>query len=141
MNEQDPIAPSITFLNSTGDITVTWEKDKEPEMLALIDQKMKAGYTFFILKPRLGGLLGHKRVVAETIADVKKAGSVIAPDALGKSIVMNLGDAEVSAAVAAGHATVMSAARGASMDTVRRAASAAEVAKSQTVAIRPITGG
>lgn len=141
MNTEETFAPTITFLNSTGDITISWEKDKEKEMLALIDKKMKDGYTFFLLKPRAGGLLGNKKVPAENIEQIRKAGSVVAPDALAKAVVMNLGDSDLSTAVAAGSATLVSTVKKATMDTVRRAVSAAEVVASQSVAIRPISGG
>lgn len=141
MNTVETFAPSITFLNSTGDITISWEKDKENEMLALIDKKMKDGYTFFLLKPRAGGLLGNKKVPAENLEQIRQAGSVVVPDALAKAVVMNLGDSDVSTAVAAGSATLVSTVKKTTMDSVRRATSAAEVVASQSVAIRPISGG
>lgn len=141
MNTEETFAPSITFLNSTGDITISWEKDKENEMLALIDKKMKDGYTFFLLKPRAGGLLGNKKVPAENLEQIRQAGSVVVPDALAKAVVMNLGDSDVSTAVAAGSASLVSTVKKTTMDTVRRATSAAEVVASQSVAIRPISGG
>ena len=141
MNTETIFQPTITFLNSTGDITISWEKDKEAEMLALIEKKMKERYTFFILKPRLGGILGNKKVAAESIEQVRKAGSVVIPDALAKAVLMNLGDTDVSQAVAAGNAGLVSTVKKVAMDSVGRAVSAAEVLKSQSVAIRPITGG
>lgn len=141
MNNETTFQPTITFLNSTGDITISWEKDKEAEMLALIEKKMKEGYTFFILKPRMGGLLGNKKVAVESIEQVRKAGSVVATDALAKSVVMNLGDDDVSQAVAAGNAGLVSTLKKATMETVGRAISAAEVVTNQSIAIRPISGG
>jgi ribosomal protein L12E/L44/L45/RPP1/RPP2 len=141
VNTEAMIQPTITFLNSSGDITISWEKDKEEEMLALIDKKMKESYTFFILKPRLGGLFGNKKVPAQNIEQVRKAGSVIAPDGLAKAVVMNLGDSDVSTAVAAGSASVVTIAKSAAMDTIRRATNAADVLKNQSIAIKPIHGG
>lgn len=141
MTTETTFQPSCTFLNSTGDITISWDKDKETEMLALIDKKMKEGYAFFILKPRLGGLLGNKKVEAKTIDQVRKAGSVVAPDALAKAVVMNLGDADLSTAVAAGQATLASTLKTTTMETVRRAATAVDVVKSQSIAVKPMAGG
>jgi hypothetical protein len=141
MNTETIHQPTITFLNSSGDITIGWEKDNEEHVLALIETKMKEGYTFFVLKPRLGGLLGNAKKPVISIDQVRKAGSVIAPDALAKAVSLNLGDAAVSAVVSSGHATLVSMAKVVSLDSVRRAANALEVIRSQTVAIRPLQGG
>jgi len=141
METVEQIIPSITFLNETGDITISWDKDNEEAMLALIEQKRKERYTFFILKPRLGGLLGHKKVEAESIEQIRKAGKVVADDALAKSIIMNLGDDAINTAVAAGQAHVVPLAKERSYDTVGIATSAKEVLRHQTLATRPIVGG
>jgi ribosomal protein L12E/L44/L45/RPP1/RPP2 len=141
MTTEATFQPSCTFLNSTGDITISWGKDQEAEMLALIEKKMQESFTFFILKPRLGGLLGNKKVEAQSIDQVRKAGSVVVPDALAKSVVMSLGDPDISSAVSAGQATVVSSEKKTTMETVRRAATAADVVKNQSIAVRPIAGG
>jgi len=133
------IQPSITFLNSTGDITISWEKDKETEMLALIEKKMQAGYTFFILKPRLGGLLGNAKQPAENIEQVRQSGSVVVPDALAKAM-LKLGDDDVSQAVAAGNAQLLPVERPKEME-VQRAATPEEVVQNQSIAMRPIVAG
>lgn len=141
MEVAEQFTPSITFLNESGDITITWDKQNEEAMLALIEQKRKEGYTFFILKPRLGGLLGNKKVEVESIEQARKAGSVVANDALAKAVTMNLGDTAVSAAVAAGHAQVVPLAKEKSIETVGIARNAEEVVRHQTLATRPIVGG
>jgi len=141
MEVAEQIIPSITFLNESGDITITWDKQNEEAMLALIEQKRKEGYTFFILKPRFGGLFGNKKVEVESIEQARQAGSVVANDALAKTVSMNLGDTAVSAAVAAGHAEVVPLAKERSFQTAGVARTAQEVVRNQTLATRPIVGG
>lgn len=134
-------APSVTFLNFSGDITLTWDKTNEAAMLALVEKKMKEGYTFFILKPRALSAFGTKKVVATSIDEIKAAGSVSVPDALAKKVMLNLGDADVSSVVEAGKASILSTVKDASMETLSRAKTAVEVVTRQTVAVRPLQGG
>jgi hypothetical protein len=52
------IQPSITWLNMTGDVTITWDEQNKEAVLELVRAKMKQGYTFFIwatVKPRPSG--------------------------------------------------------------------------------------
>jgi hypothetical protein len=141
MNTTEQIKPSITFMNSTGDITISWEKDKESEILALVQAKIDEGYTFFLLKPRAGGLLGTKKVPAESVEEIRAAGSFVAPDALAKSVVMNLGDNAVSKVVENGSARVTSIGKNKSMESVGTSRNAQEVVRSNSVAVKQIVGG
>lgn len=141
MTTTEQIQPSITFMNSSGDITISWEKDKETEMLALVQAKIDEGYTFFLLKPRAGGLLGTKKVPVDSIEEIREAGSFVAPDALAKSVVMNLGDEAVSKAVQSGTAHVTGIGKDKSMASVGVSRNAQEVVRSNSVAVRPISGG
>ncbi|MDO8415231.1 MAG: hypothetical protein Q7S87_03345 [Agitococcus sp.] len=133
--------PSITFLNMSGDVTLTWDASNEAAMLARIEAKMAAGFTFFILKPRLGGLLSPKKVPLTSIAQAKKAGAVTAPDALANTFVLNLGDADVNAMVSSGIAQLSNVIRPAQWDTIGRANTAKDVLTNQTIATRAIVGG
>ncbi len=45
-----------TFLNSHGDITISWTDDDHEEMLKVIEKKMNEGYVFFIIEPKFFGL-------------------------------------------------------------------------------------
>lgn len=133
-------APAITWLNMTGDVTITWDKSNETAILALIEAKMADGFSFFIIKPRFFGLLGKKKVPVDSIAEVRKAGKVVAADdSIAKSL-LKLDDAAVETVVHKGHAMLV---KGTAVpkETVRRAKTAAEVLQHQTVAIRPIVGG
>lgn len=140
MENTNQYQPYCIFMNSTGDITISWDAANEKDMLALIEKKMASGYTFFILRPSVLGALGLK-TAATSIEQVRKAGSVIAPDALAQAVVMNLGDPDLSAAVASGKVSLLPSAKKSDMETVRRGATAKEIVKNQSVAIRAVVGG
>ena len=59
---EQALQPSITWLNMSGDVTITWDATNRERILALVREKMNQGYTFFILKPRAFKLLGQKKV-------------------------------------------------------------------------------
>lgn len=141
MTTTEQIKPSITFMNSTGDITISWEKDKEAEILALVQAKLDEGYTFFLLKPRAGGLLGTKKIPAKSIDQIRAAGRFVAPDALAKAVVMNLGDDAVSKAVQSGSAHVAHIGKDKSMESLGISRNAQEVVQSNSLAFRVVTGG
>ncbi len=141
--EQDNIQPAITFLNMTGDVTISWDASNEAAMLALVEQKMKEGYSFFVLKPRMLSAFGKKKVRAKSIEAVKAAGSVVVADADVSRLMdkLKLHDPAVEAAVAAGHASLAKSEAPVDRDTIRRAKTPREVVGAQTVAVRPIVGG
>lgn len=135
--------PSICFLNRTGDITVSWDESNEAAVLDMVAQKMKEGYAFFILKPRLFGLGSPKKVRANSIAEVKAAGAVVVDDAAFEKMMSkaNVDDPQVEKALAEGTVKLVSADAAVSVDMVRRATSPQEVVRNQTVAVRRVVGG
>jgi hypothetical protein len=141
---QETFTPTMTLLNSTGDVTITWDEKEEASIFALVEAKMKEGYSFFILKPRRFGLPGHTKALVENVESLKDANHVVVPDDLVQHIVKKaLGDRDVEKVVQGGQAKLVSAdsrQRG-DLDTVRRTTSAKEVVKHQTVAIRPVVAG
>ena len=134
--------PCITFLNMTGDVTIAWDPANEAGVLAVVEQKMKEGFTFFILKPRFFGVFGHKQVRATEVEDIRKAGSVVVPEGAVKNIFAKLGDADLEALVANGDAEVIgrNSSKG-HLEMVGRAQTAGDVLMHQTVAVRRIVGG
>lgn len=137
------IQPSITWLNMTGDITITWDKTNEAEMLAVVEQKMKEGFSFFIMKPRFLSVFGSKKVRAESIADVAAAGGARLEDAEFQRMMgrLKLHDSTIEAVVSAGKAQLTKSDGQVDRSTIRRATTPAEVVQNQTVAVRRIVGG
>lgn len=134
--------PAITFLNLTGDLTISWDASNEAAMLALVEQKMKEGYSFFVLKPRVLSLLGKKKVKA-SLNEIAAAGSAVVDDETFYRMMdkLKLHDPAVEAAVASGKAKLTKSDAPVNKDTIRRAKDPADVVRHQTVAIRPIVGG
>lgn len=141
------MANNITFLNMTGDITIEWDAENADLIKAMVEKKMKEGYSFFVLKPRLGGLLGHKRVEVTEVSQLDSAtgaGAVSVPDALAEKMIKSLNDNDVGTLVANKKAKLVSKVEGNVhyLDTSHRAKSAEEVvSSSESVAVRRLAGG
>lgn len=144
--------PSITFLNMTGDITISWDEQNRDAILALVEQKMKSGHRFFIIKPRALGLLGNKKVPLTQLDQAAKAGSIVVPDDVARDILneakevpkrAKLDDDAVETVVASGKAqlTVVQGGKQTQYETQGVAKKAEQVLQNQTVAVRPIVGG
>lgn len=145
---QNTWTPCITWLNMTGDITITWDKAHEAEVLKLIEQKMKENYHFFVLKPRFLPFLPKKKVAVTSADQLVGANSVTlveegaakALDALGKEIAPQLDDAELEAGVRAGKLSLLKGGKS-SVVTSHRTSNPEEILRSQTVAVRAVVGG
>ena len=48
----------IKFLNTFGDITIEWEEEDHLKMLTVIQEKLDAGFQFYIVKDKFCGLPG-----------------------------------------------------------------------------------
>ncbi|MBC8737130.1 hypothetical protein F6X40_09955 [Paraburkholderia sp. UCT31] len=133
---------AITFLNSTGDVTLTWDEQNEERILAMVEEKMKAGFSFFVLKPRILGIPGNSKKRLKSIEQAKKAGHVVVPDNAVDQV-MNLGDKALEQAVASGDAKLVSSgtATGTNVVSIGRARKPSDVVGKQTLAVRPIAAG
>lgn len=140
---QNQFQPSICFLNRTGDITVSWDESNEAAVLEMVAQKMKDGYSFFILKPRFFGLASPKKVRANSIAEVKEAGSVVVDDSAFEKMMSKakVDDPQVEEALADGTMKLVGSDNTGSADAVRRATTPQEVVRNQTLAVRRVVGG
>lgn len=132
--------PGITWLNMSGDVTITWTPENEAHIKDLVERKMKEGYSFFVLKPRCLALLGKKKVKLTDATLLDGAVGVVVPDNVVESFVNQMGDHDVGTAVKSGKARLAKAPSGQN-ETLHRARSADEVVRSQSVAVRPIVGG
>lgn len=136
-------APAITWLNMSGDVTITWDDDNRDAIIALVKEKMAKGYSFFIITPRYFPVFGNKQVKLTDPQQLDKALGVVVPDSQIAEIACKLGsvgDEALDKVVQSGQAQLASAPK-AKLDTTRRAQTAEEVVQHQSVAVRPITGG
>ena len=118
---------SMTMLDQTGDTTIVWDEDTEQSLLPIIEQKMKAGVIFYIIKPRKFPLLPPKKVRAKSIFDIQKAGAAVIKDE-ALSDLFQRGKVQTVSGEGA-------------IEVVKKATSAAEVSRSHSVAVKPERGG
>ena len=140
MDKDQDGANSITFLNRTGDITISWDEQNKEQILAMVKKKMDEGYSFFTMKKvPLLDIYRKSKVTAKGLSRVK---SLSIPDAEFDKLIAGLDDRDVAQIVRAKHANLVKRGRdGRAIDTVKRATSAEEVLRSQSMGVRRIVGG
>lgn len=135
------LAPSITFLNMSGDVTISWRPEEKLKVADMVERKMKEGYSFFIVSDPLSPTPPGRKREVQNGGDLYKdgVGAVrINPSVNGKV----LADEELARAMDAGIIYVTRNAEApAQQRTKRRAKTAEEVVDHQTVAVRPVQGG
>lgn len=146
MTEHTPeqLLPAITWLNMSGDVTITWDDTNRERVLELVRQKMKEGYSFFVIKPRFLFLLGNKKELLVNESQLDRATGVVVPDEQVEAIMANLRDPSVTATVRNDHARLAKTSatvKSGAYQAQHRARSAEEVVRHQTVAVRPVVGG
>lgn len=120
--------PSTRLMCSDGDVTLAWDDDNAEMMIGLIKKKMEEGMSFFIVTPRLGGLIRPKRTPVKKNTDLTKHNAVV------------VSDADFGEMIAKGVVSSQKAPSG-QIETIKRADTPEEAAKSDTVAVRPARGG
>lgn len=128
MSESECTVRALTVLDESGDTTIVWTEDQDREMLDIIKKKMEEGITFFIIEPRMGGIL------PSTLTELKKAEDAQQKRAL---LVKDKDLAKfVSSSSGATIATPTKKTRGAKKSTDPK-----EVSSSESVAVKPLRGG
>lgn len=130
--------PSITLLNRSGDVTISWDDNDKDAVAELIDKKIADGYSFFIV--REPGARGAPPKL--------KAGESLNRAVLNKLLVSNtvageqLDDADLMVAMQ-NKLIVFSRTKRepGPITTTRRASNGQEVVSARSVAIRPIHAG
>ena len=123
-------ARSLTMLNACGDTTLEWDSADDAAMLQIIQRKMDAGVTFYIIAKRQPGQKGR-------VADPKK---LVDPKDAIKHRALSIPDADFSKFVLDGHGRAIATPPG-PIQTVKRAKNAREVASGHSVGVQPRRGG
>ena len=134
--------PCVTFLNMSGDITITWDEQNRDKILELVRKKMAEGYVFFTT--RKVPLLRLHREVKVTEKNIDSITSLVVSDADFDKFTqaVSAADAEVGAEVAAGHAHLSKREKNnKALEAVERLKKAEDVVDRQTIAVRPYAGG
>lgn len=119
---------STTILNDHGDVTIVWTEDQDAAVVEVIRKKMSEGVAFFIIEPRMFGLLPPKRTRLKDADEARRHRALAVGDEdFGKLLSSGIADtARTPAAPVKGS---------------RKSKNPEEVAKSQSVGVRPMRGG
>lgn len=119
---------ALTMLNESGDTTLVWSEEQDAAMAEIIAKKMAEGCTFYIIEPRLGGLAAPKRTPLKDFESALAHRAISIPDAdlmkfvgIGGAVAVKTPDKPARAA--------------------RRSKDAKEVAKSESIGVKPRRGG
>lgn len=119
---------ALTMLNECGDVTLVWEEQNDDAMEALIQARMDAGCTFFIIEPRFGGLVAPAKRKLDDAAEARKFRALSVPD---EEVQKFIEEGKVQALPTPDKP----------VKSKRVSKSAKEVAKSESVGIRQRKGG
>lgn len=119
---------ALTMLNDAGDETIVWTEESDGTMREVIEKKMAEGVAFFIIEPRAFGLLPPIRRPVETIDEAMEARAISMRDEDFRALILG-GSAQVTKTPAK------------KINTVRRAETADDVVKNQSVGVKPMKGG
>lgn len=82
MQAQDPQPTrSTTVLNNSGDSSITWTEENDEVMEKVIAKKMAEGVSFFVVKPRLFGVIPTGRKKAASIEEAMRGRALSVRDA------------------------------------------------------------
>ncbi len=121
-----------TLFTGRGDVTIAWDEPDDPAILQMIEAQMKAGTSFFVIEPRLSGMAAPAKVLLQNPRDALRQ-RVVAMSLAGS-------DRELLSAIEGGAAQPVATPKQPAK-TRRRAATAKEVASSETIGVRAARGG
>jgi hypothetical protein len=89
---------SLRMANSAGHLTVIWTPDSDTAMEEIIQRKMDAGVTFYLLEPVAGGLAPPRETLLKKAADARHLRALAVHDAdLAKFVGDGLGTVTMTA--------------------------------------------
>lgn len=130
---------SITFLNMSGDVTLTWDEQNHEKMIELVRKKMKEGYTFFTVKPI--PFIKIPRKVKVTGRNIKDMDNLIIPDEEFDAFVSRMNDEDIAAAVKTGSAKMAKRGDKSNYETSERVTDPNQIVGNEAIAVRPLAGG
>lgn len=120
---------ALTILNKTGDKTIIWDAEDDEKMVAIIQKKLDAGVSFFIITPRLGGLM------KPTKAPLKKAQDAV------KHRALSIADEDFEKFVGESATADVIKTPEAKVKVVKKSKDAKEIAANESVGVQPMQGG
>lgn len=114
---------SMTLLNEMGDLSITWDEDKDDEMAVIIQKKLDQGIRFFIIEP-----FTKKQVEVKKLEDIK-----------GRQI--SVPDEDIEKLFTEGKVGIIKRIAGSVINTICGSTDPKEIAKNHTVAVKQFRGG
>jgi len=112
-----------------GDVTIYWDEADDEKMIPVIEAKMKAGVTFFIIEPRAEGVGPPRKYLLEDIEEAKT------------HRVLQIRDADIADFVKSADTASVGKTPNSEVKSVKRAKTAKEAASAQTVGVEMPRGG
>jgi hypothetical protein len=137
---------SLTLLNSTGDITLTWTDYEDEAIKKMIQDKINAGYCFFVMEPKVSFLkfLGDKKTTIKDVSDIqgKKITMKTTSNIDHKAVLetFKFGDSNAEELFKKGHIGVINVPES-NYNTVRKTKNVNEIMKNHTIATPRIVAG
>lgn len=137
---------TMTMLNGTGDVTVSWDENNEKEIKKMIQSKLDQGFVFFLLekRPSFLSIFGKKKVYISDIKELENKKEVVLKTVDCASKVMqenyHLDDKEIEHLFKIGKIAI-GRVPSSNYKTVGRAKTVDEVIKNHTIATKKLVGG
>ena len=133
---------AITFLNMTGDVTITWDESNDAKIKELVAKKIKEGYSFFSMKKVVIDSVKVRRKVGAKGID--KLDNLIIDDETFEKLVKGIDDRDLADTLRLGAGSLSKRrdqAKG-KFEGGKRLKDVDEVIKAkQALALKPIRGG
>jgi hypothetical protein len=141
LDEDHNTQSCITFLNYSGDVSITWSPENDAKIKELIRKKMAQGYSFFTMRKVVIDAIQIRRKIGQKGVD--SINNLVIDDETFDKMVKGLADSDLADALKLGHGKLAKRrGRKDSMDLVKKLKSADDVIKAkQAVAIKPVLGG
>ena len=131
---------TITFLNKTGDITITFDEQNADKIKELVRKKIAQGYSFFTMRKVVIESIKVKRKIS--LKGVDSITSLIIDDATFDKLVNDLDDKDIAEVLLAGNAQMAKLKGKKVFDTIGVTKDPEEVVKSKSaLAFRKVVGG
>lgn len=114
---------TMTLLNEMGDLTITWDEDKDAEMEVIIQKKLDQGIRFFQIET-----FSKKQIQVQKLDEVR-----------GR--VLNIPDEDIERLFTDGKIGIIKRIVGSVVDTIGTVTSVKDIVSTDTVGVKQLVGG
>lgn len=132
---------SCMFTGPLGDITLVWDDQNKERVLEIIRKKMAEGVVFFTTKKYMFGKIKRKTEVTERDLKRGNLNDIIITDEEFEKMVKDIKDKDLATLVAKDGVSVGKLQGRRDLSAMKKVTNAEDVAKGNSVALKPIHGG